>query len=193
MRQRPGVLVAVAAATVFVQVGVASAQGRAAGEEGQRTLIFRSLEDEDVSNQPQDCPFAGANLFLGATLWSMQTRASDSRVVNEAVRRIGTAAACGLITGPLVPATLVPFYVEFTMDRGPGRGDRYTAVGSCQVITNNVPRPGVVLAGCALRVTQGPEGFLGGAATSMSIFNPQQLQGAGTGSFWTLRVYTTED
>src|SRR5882762_58706 len=30
-------------------------------------------------------------------------------------------------------------------------------------------------------------------ATSMSIFNPLRLQGAGTGSFWTLRVYTTEN
>jgi hypothetical protein len=193
MKQRIGVLAVVAAAIVLTDGRVAVAQGRAAGEEGQRTLVFRSLEDDDVSAQPQDCPFTGANLFLGATLWSMQTRASDSRVVNEAVRQIGTAAACGLITGPLVPSTLVPFYVEFTMDRGPGRGDRYTAVGSCQVITNNVPQPGVVLAGCALRVTQGPEGFLGGAATSMSIFNPLQLEGAGTGSFWTLRAYTTED
>jgi hypothetical protein len=44
-----------------------------------------------------------------------------------------------------------------------------------------------------MRVTRGPEGFLGGAATSMSIFNPLRLQGAGTGSFWTLRAYTTED
>src|SRR5688572_10373799 len=117
MKQRLGVLAAVATATVFVQGSVAVAQGRPAGEEGQRTLIFRSLEDDDISSEPQACPFTGANLFLGATLWSMQTRAGDSRVVNEAVRQIGTAAACGLITGPLVPATLVPFYVEFTMDR----------------------------------------------------------------------------
>jgi len=67
------------------------------------------------------------------------------------------------------------------------------AVGTCQVITNNVPRPNVVLAGCALRVTQGPEGFLGGAATSLSIFNPLRLEGAGTGSFWTLRAYTATE
>jgi hypothetical protein len=30
-------------------------------------------------------------------------------------------------------------------------------------------------------------------ATSMSIFNPLQLEGAGTGSFWTVRVYSFED
>jgi hypothetical protein len=174
--------------------GIAGAQGGPpAGEPGQRTLIFRSLEDPALSSHPQSCPFGGANLFLGANLWSEQTRASDSQVVDEAVQQIGTAAACGLITTALVPSTLVPFYVEFTLDQGPDQGDAYTAVGTCQVISNNVPRPGVVLAGCALRLIQGPEGFLGGAATSMSIFNPLGLAGAGTGSFWTLRAYTAMD
>jgi len=185
---------ALAALAVFLIAGPAAARGGPpAGEPGQHTLVFRSLEDPGVSSHPKECPFPGANLFLGATLWSMQTRASDSRVVNEAVQQIGTAAACGLITTALIPGTLVPFYVEFTLDQGPDKGDTYVAVGTCQVITNNVPGPGVVLAGCALRVTQGPEGFLGGAATSMSIFNPLGLQGAGTGSFWTLRAYTTEN
>ena len=178
---------------VFMGVPAGAQGGPPAGEPGQRTLVFRSLEDPDVESHPEACPFAGANLFLGANLWSMQTRASDSRVVDEAVQQIGTAAACGLITTALVPGTLVPFYVEFTLDQGPDKGDTYVAVGTCQVITNNVPRPGVVLAGCALRVTQGPEGFLGGAATSMSIFNPLQLEGAGTGSFWTLRAYTATE
>ncbi len=128
------------------------------------------------------------NLFLGATLSSMQTDAGDSRVVNEAVHQIGTAAACGLIT----TAPLVPFYIEFTLNHGHDKSNTYVAVGACQMVSNDVPRPGIALAGCALRVTQGPAGFLGGIATSMSIFNPLRLQG-GTGSFWTLRVYTTEN
>jgi hypothetical protein len=185
-------LVAVAI-TLTAGVIAAAPSGPPAGEARQRTLIFRSLEDPTVSSQPQNCPFGGANLLLGATLWSLQTRANDSRVVNEAVQQIGTAAACGLITTALVPGTLVPFYVEFTLDQGPDEGTTYTAVGTCQVITNNVPQPGVVLAGCALRVLQGPEGFIGGAATSMSIFNPRGLAGAGTGSFWTLRAYTATE
>ena len=173
---------------VFLIAGPAAAQGGPpAGEPGQHTIVFRSFEDPGVSSQPKECPFAGANLLLGATLWSIQTRASDSRVVNEAVKQIGTAAACGLIT----TASLVPFYIEFTLNQGHHRSNTFVAVGACQVVSNNVPRPGIVLAGCALRVTQGPEGFLGGIATSMSIFNPLRLQGAGTGSFWTLRAYTT--
>jgi hypothetical protein len=193
MKSRLAAFFPIVICAVFMTVPAGAQDGPPAGEPGQRTLVFRSLEDPAVSNQPKACPFGGANLLLGATLWSMNTRASDSRVVNEAVQQIGTAAACGLITTALIPGTLVPFYVEFTLDQGPDKGDTYVAVGTCQVISNNVPRPGVVLAGCALRVTQGPEGFLGGAATSMSIFNPLRLEGAGTGSFWTLRAYTTAE
>src|SRR6266702_3791138 len=168
LRLQPAALAALA---VFLFAGSAAAQGGPpAGEPGQHTLVFRSLEDPNVSSHPKECPFPSANLFLGATLWSIETDASDSRVANEAVQPIGTAAACGLIT----TASLVPFY-------------------ACQVVSDNVPRPGIVLAGCALRIAQGPEGFLGGIATSMSIFNPLRLQGAGTGSFWTLRAYTTEN
>ena len=186
-------LIAVVALLVSPPAAVANNQGPPAGEPGQKTYLFRSLEDPTVSNRPSQCPFPGANLFLGATIWSMNTRAVDSRVVNEAVQQFGIARACGLITPPLVPSTLVPFYLEFTIEQGPDRGDSYSALGSCQVISNNVPRPGIILAGCALRVLTGPPGFIGGAATSMSIFNPLRLEGAGTGSFWTVRVYTAND
>ena len=181
---------AAALAAVFLIAGPAAAQGGPpAGEPSQHTLVFRSLEDPSVSSHPKECPFPGANLFLGATLWSIETDAGDSRVVNEAAHQIGTAAACGLIT----TASLVPFHIEYTLDPGHDGGNTLVAVGACQVVSNNVPRPGIVLAGCALRVTQGPEGFPGGIATSMSIFNPLRLQGAGTGSFWTLRAYTTQN
>lgn len=181
---------ALAALAVFLFAGSAAAQGGPpAGEPGQHTLVFRSLEDPNVSSRPRECPFPGANLFLGASLWSINTDASDSRVVNEAAQQIGTAAACGVIT----TAPLVPFHIEFALDAGHHRGATFVAVGACQVVSTDIPRPGIALAGCALRVTQGPEDFLGGIATSMSIFNPLRLQGAGTGSFWTLRAYRTEN
>ena len=181
---------ALATLAVFFIAGPAAAQVEPpAGEPGQHTLVFRSLEDPNVSSHPKECPFPSANLFLGASLWSIETDAGDSRVVNEAAQQIGTAAACGLIT----TASLVPFYIEYTLNPGHHRGNTFVAVGACQVVSNNVPRPGIVLAGCALRVTQGAEDFLGGIATSMSIFNPLRLQGAGTGSFWTLRAYATEN
>jgi hypothetical protein len=35
-----------------------------------------------------------------------------------------------------------------------------------------------------------PPGFVGGVATSNSVFNPFRLPGFGTGSLWTVRLYT---
>src|SRR5258708_8982204 len=108
---------ALAALAVFLITGPAAAQvGPPAGGPGQHTRVFRSLEDPGVSSQPKECPFAGANLFLGAKLWSMETRASDSRVVNEAAQQIGTAAACALITTPPIPAAPMPSYIALPLD-----------------------------------------------------------------------------
>src|SRR5258705_5397424 len=73
-------------------------------------------------------------------------------------------------------STLFPYTTLF---RSPDNSVTHAAIGACQVLTNGVPTLGVDLAGCALRLTQGPTGFLGGIATSMSIFNPLRLPGAG--------------
>ena len=65
----------------------------------------------------------------------------------------------------------------------------YAAQGAARVTSADVPDAGVVLAGCALQIVSGPSGCVGGAATSLSIFNPAGKSGVGTGSFWTLRAY----
>src|SRR2546425_997609 len=94
---------ALAALAVFLIAGPAAAQsGPPAGEPGQHTLVFRSLEDPNVSSHPRECPFPSANLFLGATLWSIETDAGDSRVVNEAVHQI-VLDAPRLQDGELIP------------------------------------------------------------------------------------------
>ena len=73
---------------------LAAKGGPPAGEPGQHTLVFRSLEDPGVESHPEACPFPGANLFLGANLWSMQTRASDAAWwTGGAADRHGPAAA----------------------------------------------------------------------------------------------------
>jgi hypothetical protein len=58
------------------------------------------------------------------------------------------------------------------------------------VTSNGVPQGGVVLAGCALRLQSGPPGFVGGIATSATVVN-LGAPGFQTGSFWTLRVYSS--
>ena len=165
-------------------------------DSGVRTLIFRSLESPDVQSHPTNCPFAPnqafpvVNLYLGAHLYSIAERASDSAVVNETVQDIGIASACGLLTFPIVASSAVPFYIEFTLGNGPDRADTYVAQGECRPATFNVPKNGILLAGCVLKVLSGPEPFLGGAATSLSIFNLGRVADVTTGSFWTLRAYS---
>jgi hypothetical protein len=169
--------------------GTGSAQ-----ESGVRTLIFRSLESPTVESHPKSCPFTPnqtfpvVNLYLGAHLYSIAERASDSEVVNETVQDIGIASACGLLTFPVVASSAVPFYIEFTLGNGPDRGDTYVAQGECRPATFDVPKNGILLAGCVLRLLSGPQPFLGGAATSLSIFNLGRVADATTGSFWTIRA-----
>ena len=139
-----------------------------------RTFVFPTVEDASVPGRPERCPWPDANLFLAGRMSSLETSAE-----------IGTAQVCAQIAGPLEPGAEAPFYAEFNFDED----ERYRAEGSARVLTNDVPAAGVVLAGCSLRLLEGPEGFVGGIASSASIFNPTHDPGAETGSIWTLLAY----
>jgi hypothetical protein len=118
----------------------------------------------------------------------VSTSARDGQVNNKDVRRIGKATACVRLTNFLFPPGLdQEFYVEFDLEDGRPAG-AVTAVGTCKLVSNNVPEAGLVLAGCNLRVVSAP-GAVGGIATSASVFNPFRLAGYDTGSMWTLLLY----
>jgi len=148
---------------------------------------FRSIEDPAFPADRSVCTDAGftTNVFLGASLWSEATTASSGRIVNNSVRRIGKATACARITDPTFPPSLPQlFYVRFETPEG-----AFTARGACTLVSNDVPQPGLVLAGCHLRIVDGPADMRGGVITSMSVFNPRQLPGYNTGSEWTIQFY----
>ncbi len=157
----------------------------------ESVLLLRSMEDPSVPPAPEVCfnasfydAAAPPNVRLYASLWATQTRSSDGVVVRDMVRRVGTAWACTKITS-LAPGATAPFYMEIELADG-----RLAAEGSCLVASNSIPVGGIVLAGCTLSIPGDPlSGFLGGLATSNSVFNPFNLQGYGTGSFWTLHLY----
>jgi hypothetical protein len=153
---------------------------------GVRVYQFRTEEDPNVSGAAAFCataPFT-ANVLLNASAWATATRASDGKIVNEGARQIGTVVACAQLTNFAFPPGLQQnFAARFDLP-----GGSFTAVGTCTLISNDVPVPNLVLAGCALKVRAG-EGTAGGMATSASVFNPRQLAGYQTGSYWTLQVY----
>jgi hypothetical protein len=150
-------------------------------------MRFRSVEDPDFPADRSVCVDAGftPNVYLGASLWSEAVTASSGRVVNNSVRRIGKATACVRITDPTFPPELPQlFYARFETPEG-----AFIARGACTLVSNDVPEAGLVLAGCHLRIVDGPPYSKGGVITSLSVFNPRKLAGYNTGSEWTLQWY----
>ena len=153
----------------------------------ERVVQVRSAEDPASPPDAAFCdaaPFA-VNVRLGASLYTYEIDRHDGQVKQDEGRKIGTATACARLTNFLFPLQLQQeFIVRFDLPEG-----SFTAVGSCAFASNDVPLRGFVLAGCALRMTSFPAGVLGGAAASLSSFNPFRLAGFSTGSYWTLQYY----
>jgi len=157
---------------------------------GERTLVVKTFEDPRYPADPAVCANAGftpVNVVLGASVWSLQTRASRGEVMNEAVREVGTATGCGRMTTavPFSPGQL--FVIQFDLEDG-----AYVASGTCDIVSVTVPTTGIMLAGCALKIVSAPPGVVGGIASSASVFNPFSIPGFGTGSVWTLHLYTQD-
>jgi len=151
-----------------------------------RIIQFRSVEDP---SPPDPAACAGApfrsNLRIRGTLYTYETRASDGMVAQDDARAIGKATACAQITSLLFPPGLAQkFFLQLTLADG-----IYTASGTCTIISNDVPKSGLVLAGCNLKLVGFPGGVAGGAVTSVSTFNPGRLPGFATGSYWTAQIY----
>ena len=139
-----------------------------------RILVFQTVEDAAVPARPPGCPWPDANVFLGGRMRRL-----------DGGGELGIAQACARIGAALEAGADVPFYAEFRFDCG----DVFRAEGAARVLSNDVPAAGIVLAGCALRLVDGPEGLVGGVVTSASVFNPQGRPEAETGSTWTLHAY----
>jgi hypothetical protein len=156
------------------------------GLAGEVVYQFRSQEDAQAVD-PKGCdraPFP-ANVRLPASLYAVRTGADTARLAPEAQKRVGTALACVRVEDrTFAEGSQAEFYVHFDLPEG-----RFTALGRCLMVSNTVPRPGVVLAQCALKLTEFPAAYVGGFATSASLFNPRKLPGFDTGSLWTLRVF----
>ncbi|NMO20471.1 hypothetical protein HPC49_24450 [Pyxidicoccus fallax] len=148
---------------------------------------FRSEEDPASPPDPAVCaqaPFA-VTVKLGGSLYVPVHRLRDGKVVYEGRRRVGRATACVRLTDPTFPpGQQVPFYARFSLPDG-----NFTALGTCTLVSNDVPQAGLVLAGCALKLVDVPKGFVGGTVSSTSVFNPAGLPGCATGSYYTLYAY----
>jgi hypothetical protein len=157
---------------------------------GERVYQFRTVEDPKAA-EPGGCQVAPfeVNVRLPASIFVPEARAGGGKKKGPGgEKREGMALACARITDrTFAEGSTADFYVRFELPEG-----RFTGLGKCTMVSNTVPRTGVVLTSCALKLTEFPAGYVGGFATSSSIFNPQGLPGYNTGSFWTLRVFEPE-
>jgi hypothetical protein len=183
---------------VILVAALASSPARAADAPNapkQTVVQFRSIQDPNVTPDAAVCaraPFV-ANVSLGASLYAFETRESDGTLDDDdGGRRLGEGTACVRITDPTFPAfSTVSYYSELTLARvGSKRHVRLTMSGRCTLTSNDIPVTGLVLASCALQIARGPGDFVGGVASSNSVFNPLRLPGFDTGSYWTLRLFS---
>src|SRR4051812_17880395 len=120
-----------------------------------RVLQFRSAEDPASPPDPAVCaqaPFV-ANLRIGGSLFAYATRGRTGQVIEQSEpRAIGKATACARITSVTFPAGLEQmFFLQLTLAEGV-----YRALGTCTIISNDVPASALVLAGCNLRIVSAP-------------------------------------
>lgn len=157
---------------------------------GERILVVKTYDDARFPANMETCLSAGftpLNVVLGASVWSLETSIPTGEVKREAVRFLGTATGCGQLTNPTPFTPKQGFLIRFDLADG-----TYVAKGECDIVSVSVPTNGIMLAGCALSLVSAPEGVIGGIATSASIFNPAGIPGFGTGSVWTLHLYTDD-
>ena len=161
-----------------------------AQEIDKTVILFRSMDDPNIPPDPAVCDAGNsgfeANLSLGASLWSFQTKSNNGTIVKEKVQQIGTATSCVLITDLTFPpfGTEAPNYVEFTI------GDLFIAVsGECEATVNPLPE-GPLFVSCYLEVIpeRSTEGIKWGQAISNSTFTPIPIPGFETGSFWSIQL-----
>jgi hypothetical protein len=174
-----------------IAVGVAVLALSSSALAGEVMYQFRSEEDPKALADPaaacKVAPFE-VNVRLPASLFVPEKHSADGKVKPSGQKKVGTGLACARITDRAFPeGSQADMYARFELPEG-----RFTAVGKCTVVSNAVPRPGVVLTGCVLKLTEFPAAYVGGFATSASVFNPMGLPGFNTGSLWTMRVFEPE-
>ncbi len=154
---------------------------------GARTLLLKTSEEKDYPTDSSMCVGVGIKKLLGASVWSLQTNAARGQVMNESVRQLGTATACATITSldPYTPKQ----YFTIRFDLGDGT---YFAQGQCDMVNKNFPAPGLAMVGCALEIVQSPDGSRGFATSSSILVLQDTGSSYGTGSVWTLHLYTQD-
>ena len=129
----------------------------------EEIFVFRTSRTRHTAGQTSACsaaPFSSTNEDF-YQLWSIQTHAADSRVVNTHVRNVGGFTAC---LGQLARDQPLQMYATGTVDQIPWIG-----VGECLALMSQPPVRTAIAFTCHLNLSGLPERYTGGFLTSSTL------------------------
>lgn len=129
----------------------------------EEIYVFRTTRTQHQSGATRACevaPFPSANEdYYG--LWSIELRASDSRVVKTHKRTVGGFTAC---LGQLTRDHPLQMYATGTVARIP-----WVGVGECEVLKSQPPVRTAIAFTCRLNLSGLPEAYAGGFLVSSTL------------------------
>jgi hypothetical protein len=153
------------------------------------TYVFRSFESE-VPADLQECVDIGIpyvpDFASNYDLYSLHSKKTNGRVLNENIKRIGHVLTCGDSSGLTWENRFDPFpvYFKVTVD-----GMELIAQGQGRFLSFDVPEAFLGMATNALEIIEGPPEIIGGFLVTNTISNVFGIPGYANGSFASIRLF----
>lgn len=151
-----------------------AAPDRALSNVREEIYVLRSVREERTPS-PGWCSQDRAGFAPYASnvdrfsLWSVQVRSSEGRIVNTKSDKAAEVRAC---FGPTADRAAINFYAE-----GQIAALSFIANGDCRVVRRDFPEKGIVIQRCALNLRGLPSPYVGGLLTSNTIGSKALLGG----------------
>jgi hypothetical protein len=129
----------------------------------EEIFVFRTIRSEQQQGATPDCAAAPFTSTREDTydLWSLELRASDSRVIATHRKPVGRFRACFT---KLEQGKPLGMYAMGTVGKV-----SWTGTGECLVTQAQPPVRTVLALNCALNLSDLPQGYSGGFATSSTV------------------------
>lgn len=158
-----GLLAAALSAPAAPATGTESAYKQEVRAGLEEIFVFRTTRTQHQSGKTPACagtPFASVNEDY-YDLWSIELRASDSRVVNTHKTEVGGFTAC---FSQLAQDRPLEMYAK-----GKTAGISWAGTGECVVLKSQPPVRTVVAFNCRLNLSEVPDAYAGGFLVSSTL------------------------
>lgn len=142
----------------------------------EEIYVFRSIRDSRVP-PTEFCSKEKSGVAKSLaedqfSLWSIVSEGANGRVVKADAQKIGGMHTC---IGPTPNPAVTEFYIDTTL-----QGHTFRGLGECQVVAPDFPEKGLAPVRCSIRLTDVPDGYVGGLVTSNTMFSATKPLGVDT-------------